>query len=112
MKKIIFTLLFAMFFAVAFLGNTYAQVSPSNPRIQPSSDRLSEIVRQHEVKPGQGLNLTSGGQEKGRDSDGCGKHACLCEGGKQCLSLVSSMKCNPPSFHCAGPPPTCVCEKK
>ncbi|KAM3109138.1 hypothetical protein [Phormidesmis sp. 146-33] len=111
MKKILFTLLFVAFFVVAFLGSSYAQINTSNPNTRLRNDRLIEIVRRHEVKPGQSLSLTAEGREKRRDSDGCGKHACLCEGGKQCLSLVDSGKCNSGTFHCAGPPPTCVCEK-
>ena len=111
MKKIMFTLLCLAFFIVAFLGNSYAQTNTADPSIKLRNDRLIEIVRRHEVKPGQSLSLTTAGREKRRDSNGCGKHACLCEGGKQCLSLVNSGKCNSDTFHCAGPPPTCVCEK-
>ncbi len=51
------------------------------------------------------------GNPQARDSVGCGEHACLCEGGKQCLKLIDSGRCKPESFKCVGPPPICICEQ-
>ncbi len=91
----------------ALLGSfSCAHAQHATSKMAVSASAMERAKMQQELQ-----RYSGAGNPQPRDSEGCGAHACLCEGAKQCLQLIDSGKCKPESFKCVGPPPLCICEK-
>ena len=100
MKSLLFTL-------SAMLAGAPALAQQSAQRMTVAAPAAERTAMKQELQ-----RYSGRGNPQARDSVGCGKHACLCEGAEQCLKLIDSGRCKSGSFKCVGPPPICICEQE